>query len=214
MSTTTPANPVFSLAGGTYTGAQTLTITDTTPGAVIYYTIDGPAPTTASAVYTQPLSVSASETVQAVAVAPGLFASSVVSATIRSVDTIDFSQGFALAQGPIQFNGSTDLDDFRLQLTNGGHKRGRQRLLCDSGQYPAVHHHIYLPALQPDRRRHHFHHPEQRPDRPRRRRWGLGYAGIPNSVAIKFDLSNNAGEGPNSPAFTPMAPIQPCPRST
>ena len=42
VSTTTPANPVFSLAGGTYTGTQTLAITDTTPGAVIYYTIDGP----------------------------------------------------------------------------------------------------------------------------------------------------------------------------
>ena len=97
MSTTTPANPVFSLAAGTYTGAQTLTITDSTPGAVIYYTVDGPAPTTASAVYTQPLSVSASETVQAVAIAPGPFASPVVSATytIQPVGTIDFSQGFA-----------------------------------------------------------------------------------------------------------------------
>ena len=27
---------------------------------------------------------------------------------------------------------------------------------------------------------------------------GLGYKGIPNSIAIKFDLFNNAGEGPNS----------------
>ena len=101
VSTTTPANPVFSLAGGTYSGAQTLTITDSTPGAVIYYTIDGPAPTTASAVYTQPLSISVSETVQAVAVAPGLYASSVVSATytIQPIDTIDFSQGFPLPRG-------------------------------------------------------------------------------------------------------------------
>ena len=70
-STSTPADPVFSLAGGTYIGAQTLTITDSTPRAVIYYTVDGPAPTTASAVYTQPIPITASETVQAVAVAPG-----------------------------------------------------------------------------------------------------------------------------------------------
>ncbi len=101
VSTTTPANPVFSLAAGTYSGAQTLTITDTTPGAIIYYTIDGSTPTTASAVYTQPLSISVSETVQAIAVAPGLFASSVVSAayTIQPADTINFTQGFARPKG-------------------------------------------------------------------------------------------------------------------
>ena len=51
-STTIPANPVFSLAAGTYTGTQTLTITEPTSGAVVYYTVDGSAPTTASLVYT------------------------------------------------------------------------------------------------------------------------------------------------------------------
>ena len=81
--TGTPANPVFSLSGGTYSGAQTLTITESTPGAAIYYTVDGPVPSTASAVYTQPLSVPASETVQAIAVAASGFASGVVSATLR-----------------------------------------------------------------------------------------------------------------------------------
>jgi hypothetical protein len=36
---------------------------------------------------------------------------------------------------------------------------------------------------------------------------GLGYAGIPNSVAVKFDLTNNGGEGDNSTgAFTGGAP--------
>ena len=70
-STTIPANPVFSLAAGTYTGTQTLTITEPTSGAVVYYTVDGSAPTTASLVYTHPLTISASQTVQAVAVSPG-----------------------------------------------------------------------------------------------------------------------------------------------
>src|SRR5271170_3642319 len=106
LSSTVPANPALSLAPGTYTGTQTLTITDSTPGAAIYYTIDGPAPTAASAVYnpSQPLSVSTSQTVQAVAIA-GAYSSSVVSSTytIQPVGTIDFSQGFALADGPMQF---------------------------------------------------------------------------------------------------------------
>ena len=121
-STETPANPVFSLAAGTYTGTQTLTITEPSSGAVVYYTVDGSAPTTASLVYTKPLTISASQTVQAVAVYPDQAASAVVSATytIQPAGVLNFSNGFALADGPIQFNGSTDLDDFRLQLTNGG----------------------------------------------------------------------------------------------
>ena len=31
---------------------------------------------------------------------------------------------------------------------------------------------------------------------------GLGYTGIANSVAVKFDLYNNAGEGSNSTAYS------------
>jgi sugar lactone lactonase YvrE len=61
--------PMFSLAAGTYTGPQTVSITDSTQGAVIYYTIDGSTPTTASGIYSSPITVSASETLQAIAVA-------------------------------------------------------------------------------------------------------------------------------------------------
>ncbi len=122
ISPNTPANPVFSLAAGTYTGTQTLTITESTTGAVVYYTLDGSTPTAASAVYAQPLYVAGSEIVNAIAITAGPHSSSVVSATytILPVYTIDFSQGLAQAHGPMQFNGSTDLDDVRLQLTNGG----------------------------------------------------------------------------------------------
>jgi hypothetical protein len=40
------AAPVISPASGTYSAAQTITITDATPGATIYYTLDGSTPTT------------------------------------------------------------------------------------------------------------------------------------------------------------------------
>lgn len=74
------AIPVFAPPGGTFASAQTVTITDATPGAVIYYTMDGSTPTTNSAVYSGPLTVSASETIQAIAAAPNYANSTVASA--------------------------------------------------------------------------------------------------------------------------------------
>ncbi|KAA6457989.1 hypothetical protein DYQ86_21755 [Acidobacteria bacterium AB60] len=65
------AAPFFSLAGGTYTGPQTLTLTDSTPGATIYYTTNGSAPTTSSTQYTGPITISTTGLVRAVAIAPG-----------------------------------------------------------------------------------------------------------------------------------------------
>ncbi len=62
------ATPSFSLAGGTYSTPQTLTLTDTTAGATIYYTTNGSTPTTASTVYTAPITIAATETVKAVAI--------------------------------------------------------------------------------------------------------------------------------------------------
>ena len=76
----TLATPVISPAGGTYTSTQTVTIADSTSGASIYYTINGTAPTTASTLYSAPISVSSSETVMAIAVATGYSPSAVASA--------------------------------------------------------------------------------------------------------------------------------------
>ncbi len=72
------ATPTFSPTAGNYATAQTVTISDTTPSATIYYTTDGTAPTTSSTHYTAPISVSATtETLQAVAIAPDYLLSSV-----------------------------------------------------------------------------------------------------------------------------------------
>jgi hypothetical protein len=74
------ATPAFSIATGTYIGAQTVTITDATPGATIYYTTDGTTPTTSSAVYTGSITVSAKETLEAIAMAAGYTVSAAASA--------------------------------------------------------------------------------------------------------------------------------------
>jgi hypothetical protein len=68
---TAAASPAFSVTGGTYAGVQTVTISDATPGASIYITIDGTAPAALSPGYLGPINVSGSVTVQAIAIAPG-----------------------------------------------------------------------------------------------------------------------------------------------
>jgi hypothetical protein len=75
------AAPTFTPVAGTYTAAQTVTITDTTPGAAIYYTTDGTTPTTASSVYSQAIPLAATATVEALAAASGYTNSAVSSAT-------------------------------------------------------------------------------------------------------------------------------------
>jgi hypothetical protein len=70
--TITPlATPTFSPAGGAYSSSQSVTISDTTSGATIYYTTNGTTPTTSSTKYTAPITVSATEIVEAIASAGG-----------------------------------------------------------------------------------------------------------------------------------------------
>jgi len=81
FSTATPAaTPTFSPAAGTYTSAQTVTISDATSGAKIYYTTNGTTPTTSSTLYSGPITVSATETVEAIATASGYTTSATGSA--------------------------------------------------------------------------------------------------------------------------------------
>jgi len=76
------ANPTFSPAAGTYTTSQSVSISTTTAGASIRYTTDGSTPTpTTGTVYTGPLSISSTTTVQAIATATGMTPSGVSSAT-------------------------------------------------------------------------------------------------------------------------------------
>jgi hypothetical protein len=84
------ATPTFSPAAGTYTSPQRVTIADATTGAAIFYTTDGTAPTTSSTPYTGPITVSSSETIEAIAVASGCASSAVTSAKYVINPTPDF----------------------------------------------------------------------------------------------------------------------------
>jgi hypothetical protein len=86
------ATPAFSLASGTFTTIQTVTLSDGTPGATIYYSADGTTPTTASTMYTAPISIASTQTLEAIAAAGGYSPSAVATATyIINLPPADFS---------------------------------------------------------------------------------------------------------------------------
>src|SRR5215469_17114710 len=76
------ATPTFNVAPGSYGSAQSVTIS-APAGATIYYTTNGLQPTTSSTAYTGPISVSASEVVQAIAVETGYTDSLVAAANYQ-----------------------------------------------------------------------------------------------------------------------------------
>jgi hypothetical protein len=130
---TTASTPTFSVAGGTYTSAQSVTISDAASGATIYYTTNGTTPTTSSTVYNNtPIAVSATETLEAMATAPGYTQSAVASATYTitqfvptvvagsSAFYLEAGQASYAAQGCAWTTASNDftLSDSRLSITD------------------------------------------------------------------------------------------------
>ncbi|HEX4423010.1 MAG TPA: chitobiase/beta-hexosaminidase C-terminal domain-containing protein, partial [Kofleriaceae bacterium] len=77
----TVATPTFNPGGGSYTAAQSVTISTSTAGATIRYTLDGSTPTASSTLYSGPISVTASKTINAIGIASGLTNSAVGSAS-------------------------------------------------------------------------------------------------------------------------------------
>jgi len=83
--TPTPAaSPSFTPAAGTYASGQSVTLTDSTPGATIYYTTDGSTPTAASRVYSAAIAVASTATIEAIATASG-YATSAVSSAVYTI---------------------------------------------------------------------------------------------------------------------------------
>ncbi|MGH8273442.1 MAG: choice-of-anchor tandem repeat GloVer-containing protein [Gammaproteobacteria bacterium] len=103
---TTPASgktatPTFNPVGGSYKAAQSVTLSDTTTGATIYYTTDGSTPTTDSTRYNAPISVSATETIKAIAASSGNQNSAVATATYTIKKRNTKSGGGGGASSPV-----------------------------------------------------------------------------------------------------------------
>ena len=60
--------PTFSVSGGTYYNTQSVELSTTSTGAIIYYTTDGSTPTTDSSVYSTGITIDKTTTLKAIAV--------------------------------------------------------------------------------------------------------------------------------------------------
>ena len=106
---TTAATPEFNPPGGTYVLPEAVTLTDAAPGATIYYTTNGTTPTTSSTKYTSPITVAATETIKAIAVAKGYTNSAVGSSTytitpvVPPVEKVLYSFGGTTSDGGVSY---------------------------------------------------------------------------------------------------------------
>ena len=103
-------NPVFSgQAGGLVSASYSFQISNPNSTGVIYYTTDGSTPTTSSTQYTGAITVSTSQTIQAIAVASGYSASAVASAAYTINLPVTFTLGESASALSVSKGGSGTL---------------------------------------------------------------------------------------------------------
>jgi alpha-tubulin suppressor-like RCC1 family protein len=131
------APPTFSPVGGTYTAAQTVTITTATTGATIRYTTDGSEPTGSSAAYAAPLGVGTTTTLKAAAFKTGWTTSGIAAAGY----TMNFGPLSAPALSP---SPATYLDSVSVAITATA---GATIRYTTDGSDPVVSSALYTSAL-------------------------------------------------------------------
>jgi hypothetical protein len=200
------ATPVLNPGGESFSGSVSVAITDSTPGASIFYTTNGGTPTTSSTKYGGPINVTATETIKAIASASGYVPSAVASETYNlqsqsgggGASAINFASGFGSAQSSLFLNGSAALTSNVLQLTNGGSNQGGSAWFNTPANISQFTNDFSFQLVNPSADGITFTIQNTGGGALGSTGGSLGYAGIAKSVAVKFDLYNNNGEGVDS----------------
>jgi LysM repeat protein len=192
--------PTFSVAAGTYSTAQSVTITASTRDEVIYYTTNGTIPTTSSTKYAGgAITVSSTETLEAIGVAPGFTNSAVATAAYKiQANGINLGGGFAASSKQVALNGSARLSGSSLQLTNNGIGQEGTAWYATPVNVQSFTTDFTFKLTNATADGFTFAIQNKGTTAVGSFGVGLGYQGIPTSVAVKFDLFNDAGEGTDS----------------
>jgi hypothetical protein len=180
-----------------------VTIADATSGAKIYYTTNGTTPSTSSTLYSGPVTVSATETLEAIATATGFTTSGVGTAayTINSgTPIINDPTGFTSSTGLSLVGGAT-LTGTALQLTTaagGIQAKAVWYATPVNVQSFTTDFNFQLTSANADGFTFALQNAAAGVNAVGAHGIGLGYQGIGSSVAVKFDLYNNSGEGIDS----------------
>jgi hypothetical protein len=208
------ATPSFTPPAGSYTTAQSVALSSTTAGAVIYYTTNGTTPTTASSVYKTAIEVGdGTTTIQAVAVASGMTQSPVATAKYVVGSTvaaaIDFAGGFPAKTGLSLVDAATVTNDvLQITLTGSSTDKGAA-WFSKRVTVSAFTTDFEFQLLNPVADGFTFAIQNDGVSAIGPGGSGLGYGasksggtgGISKSVAIKFDIYSNQGEGTDSTGF-------------
>jgi N-acetylneuraminic acid mutarotase len=127
--------PLFSILPGLYSDGGLLKLSNGMPDGKIYYTTDGTTPTTGSMLYRGAFKVSGSETVKAVATAPGYRTSGVASATyfISQLFPPDFSYGTGSYGAPIRLIVTEQTPGATVHCTMNGTTPTAKSPVCPDG---------------------------------------------------------------------------------
>lgn len=204
--------PSFSAAAGTYSTAQSVSLSDSAANATIYYTTNGTNPTIYSTQYSSPIAIKTTTVLKAIAVAQNCTNSSVASATYiidagpgGGTGSVAFASGFS---GSMLLNGSAAYNGSRLSLTDGNPNEVSSAYFPAPVNVQSFVNDFTFQISKPVADGFVFVIQNSGPSAIGSVSTGgsLGYGpdpspgtnGIANSVAIKFDIYNNQGEGTSS----------------
>ena len=120
---------------------------------------------------------------------------------------INFGQGFAGAQG-MTLNGSAKWNSPRLQITDGGYYQGGSAFYNTPVNVAAFRTTFQFQLTNANADGCAFVIQNNSPSALGSLGGDLGYAGVSNSICLKFDLYDNAGEGNNSTGCTPAVSLR------
>ena len=123
-------SPVLSQKSGVFTGSCSVSLATTTTGASIYYTLDGTVPGSASQLYSNPVIITSTSTLSAIAIKSGM-ADSYISKETYTINipvpqTAVFVggtfNGWNLPSLPMSYSGNNNWQSGLVSMTAGNHE--------------------------------------------------------------------------------------------